>query len=165
MDRLKTFGKYILWLILFYIFTYICTFIGFNATYKSITSSANIPNQIIIDVSQSTKVNGRIFGKIINNKNMDLNGKYIKCDIFDRNNNLAGTKYLKIENLESEEEKKFAIYFTADNIKSYNIDIVEDSTKIQNEKKGADELFKGKFTTEDLKTYAIIALLFRLIFI
>ena len=63
MGRLKTFRKYIIWIILFYLFTMLMTYIGFNSSYKNIESDVETPSQTKIDIAQSTKVNGRIVQK------------------------------------------------------------------------------------------------------
>lgn len=163
MDRLKTFSKYIIWIVLFYVFSCICTYVGFNATYKNIENIENIPEQVNIELAQATSVNGRIYGKISKINQNGVNGKFIKVQIYDRNNNLAGTKYLKIENLENEGEKKFAVYFTANNIKRYTVEIISDSEKTQEEIIAANELFKDIFTNKQLSTYVVVALVLGLI--
>ena len=78
MGRLKTFGKYILWIILFYLFTMLMTYIGFNSAYQNMEQEVDFPKQVKVDVAQSTKVNGRIFGEVTSTEENDLNGKYIK---------------------------------------------------------------------------------------
>lgn len=159
MARLKTFAKYVLMIVGVYVLTMFLTYIGFNSSYHNIEKAVSMPEQVNVELSQATKVNGRIFGKIKNEEENDINGKYIKAQIFDRNNNLAGTKYIKIENANFSEEKKFAIYFTAENIKSYTIDIIEASEKTDEEAKKASELFKDVFTNEELKKGIIITTL------
>lgn len=158
MGRLKTFAKYVLWVIGLYIFTMVCTYVGFNSTYKNIINKENLPNQITIDVAQSTKVNGRIYGKVTSNDENNLNGKYIKVQIYTKNGNLAGTKYLKIENTNLNEPKKFMVNFTAENIKYYTIEIVDNTKEVEDDIKLVDEIFGDIFTNEELKTYAIVTL-------
>lgn len=165
MDRLKTFGKYIIWIILLYIFTTFCTYVGFNATYKNINYKDSLPEQVKINMAQATKVNGRIYGEITSTEQNDLNGKYIKVSIYTKTGNLAGEKYLKIENTNINEPKKFAVNFTAENIKYYTVEILEDSVKTQEEAKKAYDLFGDKFTNEELKTYTIITLILTLMIV
>ena len=165
MERLKTFRKYIIWIILFYLFTMLMTYIGLNSTYKEMEKNTETPSQVKIDIAQSTKVNGRIFGEITSTEENDLNGKYIKIQIYDRRNELIGAKYLKIEDVKINEPKKFVSYFTAENVESYSVDIVDDSTELQNEIKSMAELFKGVFTEKELTkslvwAYVLWALLY-----
>lgn len=165
MNRIKTFTKYVLWIIAFYIFTMVCTYVGFNSTYKDIDYKGTLPNQVTINLAQSTKVNGRIYGEVTSTAENDLNGKYIKVRIYTEKGNLAGTKYLKIENTKLNEPKKFAVNFTAENINSYTLEILEDTEETQEELKKAIDLFGDKFTDEELKTYAIVTLVLTLMFI
>lgn len=163
MGRLKTFRKYILWLIGFAIFSWLCTYIGFNSTYKSMESYEIVPNEIDVVVAQSTKVNGRIYGEITNNLQSDFNGKYIKVEILNKNEKVVATKYLKIENAKINEPKKFAVNFTAENIKYYRMKIIDENAKNREEIEKAENLFKDVFTNEELKQYIIVGLLLRLI--
>lgn len=159
MGRLKTFRKYILWIIGFYIFTMFCTYVGLNATYEDITAKQDIPTQMEIKLAQATKVNGRIYGEVTSTQENDLNGKYIKVEIYNKSDILTATKYLKIENTNYNEPKKFAVNFTAESIESYTIDIVDDSQKVEEEAARSEELFGDIFTKESLRTIVIIGLI------
>ena len=164
MGRLKTFRKYVIWIILFYIFTMLLTYIGFNSTYKDIETKADLPNQTKVDVAQSTKVNGRIFGEVTSSEENDLNGKYIKVQIYNRRDALVGVKYLKIEDTKINEPKKFIVYFQAENIESYEIDIVDDDADLQKEIQLSLEKFKDIFTDKDLAKSTVWALVLWAIF-
>lgn len=159
MDRLKTFAKYVLWIVAFYIFTRVCTFVGFNAIYRDITLEQNLPEQVRIELAQSTKVNGRIRGEITSNSENNLKGKYIKVQIYTEKGNYAGTKYLKIEEIQPNETKKFAVNFKAENIKKYTVELSEDNEKTREEAQKDKELFKEIFTDEETKPLVIIALI------
>ncbi len=163
MKRIKTFAIYILMVVGFYIFTMFITYVGLNATYKEINLRSVLPNQTAINLAQATTVNGRIYGEVTSTEENNLNGKYIKVEIYTKTGNYAGTKYLKIEGTQVNEPKKFAVYFTADNIRSYTIEIVDATEEIENQVKIATEAFKDIFTNEELKTYAIVTLVLILI--
>ncbi len=158
MDRMKTLGKYAIWVIAFFIFSSIISYIGLNATYKNIKSIGEIPGGVKINLSQATSVNGRIFGEVTSTEENNLNGKYLKVDIFSKNNNFAGTKYLKLDNLNMNEPRKFAVYFSADNIEYFTIDVLNYSEQLEDEEIKIRNLYKKVFMDEDLKTTAIIAL-------
>lgn len=165
MDTIKTLGKYIILIILFYLFTMLMTYIGFNSTYKNMENKVETTSTVKIDLAQSTKVNGRIFGEVTSTEENDLNGKYIKIQIYDRRNELVGAKYLKIEDAKINEPKKFVSYFTAENVESYSVEIVDDSAELQNEIKSVSEIFKGIFTDKELTkslvwAYVLWALLY-----
>ena len=159
MDRLKTFRKYVLWVVGFYILSTVLIYIGLNSRYQNMKYSGELPGNVVIKLAQSTKVNGKILGEIKSTEDDILNGKYIKVDIYTSKFSHAGTKYIKIENTEVNVPKKFAVYFTAENIEYYTVEIVSDSEETEQNKKRAIDLFGNEFTDEELKKYAIITLL------
>ena len=59
MSRMKTFFKYAMWVILFFIFSEIMININLETVYRNIGRKDNLP-QITIYQAQATKVNGRI---------------------------------------------------------------------------------------------------------
>ena len=131
MDRLKTFRKYIIWVIAFYLFTMLLTYIGLNSKYQNINNTGNVPDGVKINLAQATAVNGRILGEVISTEANNLNGKYLKVNIFSKANELIGTKYLKLEDLSLNDPKKFAVYFSAENVKKYTIDVQDYSEELK----------------------------------
>lgn len=127
MGTLKTFLKYILWIIAFYLFTSFLIFVGFNASYKNIESKQDLPKQITIDKAEATKNQGRVYGYVQNNEQNNLNGKYIKISIFNSADENITTQYLKIENLGANEKKMFRATYTAEKSKYYEIEITENN--------------------------------------
>ena len=121
MDRLKTFAKYALWIVGLYFFTAILIFIGFNLNYKKIDLKYDLPEQITIAKAEATSKQGRIYGYVQNNEQNNLNGKFIKAEIYDENNNIDDVQYLKIEDLKLNEKKMFKIFFATHNAKKYAI--------------------------------------------
>lgn len=165
MERLKTFRTYIVLIIVFYLFTMIITFIGLNATYKNINLRKDLPEGLSINMAQATSVNGRIYGEVLSSEQNNLEGKYIKVNIFTKKGNHIGTKYIKIENTNINEPKKFAVFFTADNIKSYTVELLEDTEEVRNQCDLSKELFGDIFTDEELKAITIITLILGLVYI
>ena len=125
MDRLKTFGKYALIVIAVYLLSNILIFIGLNLNYKNITLNNQLPEQITIAKAEATSKKVRIYGYITNSQNDNVNGKYIKVEIFDENSNTVDIQYLKISDLEDDEKKMFKINFNADKVTSYAINLVD----------------------------------------
>lgn len=164
MGRLKTFRKYIIWIVAFYLFSMLITYVGLNSTYKDISTSNELSDQVKVDIAQATKVNGRIYGEVTNSEENNLNGKYLKVKIYDKKGELRGEKFLKIENTEINVPKKFMVYFTSENIESYSVDIVDDSEETQTEIKSVAELFKDVFTDKELGKSVIIAFVLWAIF-
>ena len=164
MGRLKTFRKYIIWIVAFYLFSMLITYVGLNSTYKDISTSNELSDQVKVDIAQATKVNGRIYGEVTNSEENNLNGKYLKVKIYDKKGELRGEKFLKIENTEINVPKKFMVYFTSENIESYSVVIVDDSEETQAEIKSVAELFKDVFTDKELGKSVIIAFVLWAIF-
>ncbi len=164
MDRVKTFRKYIIWVIAFYFFSMLITYIGLNARYNNIENVGELPGNVKVAFAQATSVNGRILGEITSNESNNLNGKYLKVDIFSKRDELIGTKYLKLDNLNQDKSNKFAVYFSAQNVKKYTLDILDSSEDVIKNQSIADELYKKIFLNEDLKTWLIVTLIVYAIF-
>ena len=125
MSRLKTFGKYVLILIGMYIFTSILIFINFNVNYKKITTNNELPPQITIAKAEARTTEGRIYGYVKNDRDNNVNGKYIKVEIFNSVNDRIYLQYLKVNDVKYDEQKMFKVFFNVDNAKYYNISLVE----------------------------------------
>ena len=124
MDTMKRFAKYVLWIILFWIFSDILINVGINSMYKDMERKGNIPEGIQVVEVQSTQVNGRIK---LTAEGENLSGKFIKVDLYSNIDNYLGTQYLEIGNLEENEIKNIETYFKISETKSYEISIVDEA--------------------------------------
>lgn len=158
MGRLKTFAKYALWVILFYVFSNILIFIGLNSIYKSMSSSENVPSQVQINQAETTAVNGRIRGEITNDGEDDLNGKFMKVDLFSAQNTLLGTEFMEISNIEKGAKENFELYFKGQNVDHYGISFVDKIEKMNKD-------FNVKFLKRPLTGNEVLALLIILMII
>lgn len=154
MSTLKTFAKYAIWLILFWVLSDILIYYGINSTYKAISNKGENPKQVTINSAEATKVNGRIIGKISNDDENDLSGKFLKIDLYAENGNLLATEYEEIGNLRTNEVKDFETYFKMQDVKSYEITVVDQK----------EESSEGAFMTEDMTQIGVLALLTYMIF-
>lgn len=125
MDKLKKYAKYILFIIGGYLFTNFLIFVGFNANYHSIELVQELPQPIVIEKAEANKNQGRVYGKVLNSSDTNLNGKYIKVTVYNLNGENIATEYLKIENLKENEQKLFKATFNAKEAKSFSISIVD----------------------------------------
>lgn len=123
MARIKQFAKYLIWIILFWIFSDILIYFGINSTYKNMSRRGNLPQGIEIVQMQSTKVNGRIK---LNINDENLSGKYLKIDLYSDYGNLMGTQYLEIGTVKNDSPKTIETYFKISDIKSYEIFVVDE---------------------------------------
>ena len=155
MSRLKTFAKYAIWIILFWILSDILIYYGVNSTYKDIKNKNEIPSQVTIKNAEATKVNGRIKGTVANSEESDLSGKYLKIDLYANSGNLLATEYEEIGNLRTNEVKSFETYFKMQDVKEYTVSIVDEK---------AEEATTGVFMTEDMKNTGVLLLLTYMLF-
>lgn len=126
MNRLKTFAKYAIWLILFWILSDILIYFGINSTYKDIARNGELSSQIVIEKAEATSVNARIIGTVTNNADNDISEKFLKVNVYAESGNLMGTHYLDIGNMGTVETKNFETYFKIRDIKSYDISIIDE---------------------------------------
>ncbi len=155
MSRMKTFAKYAIWLILFWILSDILIYYGVNSTYKELKKKNEIPSQIVVKNAEATKVNGRIKGTVVNSAENDLSGKFLKIDLYADSGNVVATEYVEIGNLRENEVKSFETYFKMQDIKAYDISIVDEKN---------EETTTDVFMTEDMKKAGVLALLTYMIF-
>lgn len=125
MDTLKKYAKYVIWIVLFWWLSNILIFVGLNANYDKITATGDVPGQVQVEHADATLVNGYIKGKIKNDGDEDLNGKYMKIDLFSPRGVLLGTKYTEIKDLAKGESTDFETFFKAQDVGSYNISFVD----------------------------------------
>ena len=126
MSRMKTFAKYAIWLILFWILSDILIYLGINSTYKDIDRKGEIPTGIEVVEMQATTVNGRTK---INVNDTNLSGKFLKIDLYSSTGVNLGTQYLEIGKVRENEIKEIETYFKISEVKSYEITVVEEMGK------------------------------------
>ena len=78
----------------------------------------------------------------------------MKIDLYAENGNLLATEYEEIGNLRSNEVKSFETYFKMQDVKSYEITVVDQK----------EESSEGVFMTEDMTQIGVLALLTYMIF-
>lgn len=132
MKRMRTFLKYAIWIILFFIFSEFIINVGLNSSYKNIKRKDNT-SQVTMEVAQATLVNGRMKGTITNSSEDYLTGKYVRIDFYSKRDILVGTKYIPITTTEATTSQEFSAYFELNEVTSYNVSIVEhkDSEEIK----------------------------------
>lgn len=154
MSTVKKFAKYVIWIILFWILSDILIYYGLNSTYKDIENKGDNISNVTVSEAEATKVNGRIIGKITNTEESNLNGKYLKINLYAESGNLLATEYVEVGNLRANEVKSFESYFKMQDVKSYDINIVDKK----------EENSDGVFMTEDMTKIGVLVLLTYMIF-
>ena len=122
MNTVKTFIKYIIWIILFWILSDFLINVGLKSTYKEMQKVEQIPSGIQVKEIKSTAVNGKI-NLIVNSTN--LSGKFIKVDLYSSKDNLLGTQYLEIGEIK-DQTKEIDTYFKIADVKKYKISVTDE---------------------------------------
>ena len=125
MARMKTFFIYFLLVVLFFIYSQVMIYLAINTTYKykNIEIKTDIPIKAEV---RATSVNGIANIKIQNNKELNLENKYVKLECYSKNNVEMGTKYIEIGKIDNAEEKNFEIRFNYNKVERVVIDIVNE---------------------------------------
>ena len=123
MDTVKTFVKYIIWIILFWILSDFLINVGLKTTYKEMQKIGQIPSGIQVKEIKSTAVNGKI-NLIVNSTS--LSGKFIKVDLYSSKDNLLGTQYLDIGEIKENKTKEIDTYFKILDVKKYEISVTDE---------------------------------------
>lgn len=145
MNRIKTFAKYALILIGFYILSNILIFFGINTSYDNLSIKGTIPEQINITTASATLVNGKVKGSLSDTYN--ISDKYIKFNFYTDTDSLACIKCLKVSELKNNE---FSFYFKFNYIHSYSVELV-DAAEYQD----IDD-FEQYFSFEEYRKYKIV---------
>lgn len=133
MDRMKTFLKYALWIIGFFIFSNILINLVLDSNYRDIKRLDQV-QQVEIQQAQATKVNGRING-IIKRNDEPLEGKYVRIEFFSKRNVYLGQKYIDVSNLQLNQSQEINLYFKLREVDSYKVSFtnerVQENTEIE----------------------------------
>lgn len=125
MDRMKTLFKYVLAVILLYVFSNILIWGFLKVSYKDIKEyTIDVPiAKITIDEAKASGRSGYIKGEINNITDQPIQNKYIKIDLYSQRDVLLGTRYIKIENMLEYEIYKFEVNFDVDNVHKFEMTV------------------------------------------
>lgn len=124
MKRMKTFFKYVIWILLFMVVSNFLIEVGINSSYKDMIRRDQTA-QVEISQAQSTLVNGRITGTIKTDGQEKLTGKYVKITLYSTRDNELGKRYIEINTTDANPTQDFHLYFEKNEAKSYEISIVD----------------------------------------
>ena len=125
MDRMKTFFKYAIWIILFYIFSNILIYLNLETTYQNIGRKDNLP-QVTVYQAQATKINGRIKGSIYNSLEHKITNKYLRIDLYSERDVFLGSKYIDVSTMRDDETRNFEEYFKVQDVDYYEMKFVDE---------------------------------------
>ena len=125
MDRMKTFLKYALAILIFFFFSNFLIYMSLETTYQNIGRKDNL-QQVTIYQAQATKVNGRIKGTIYNDANNKITDRYLKIDLYSERGNLLGTKYIDLLGIRENETRNLEVYFKVQDVDYYEMSFTEE---------------------------------------
>lgn len=127
MDRMKTFFKYIILLVLFYVFSNAMINAFLKVSYKDVKDYEINVEGAFVDVTEAkvSKRNGYINGIIKNNTNNIIENKYLKFSMLSKNGKVLGEKYVKIDKIEPEQLRKYEVKFDYKNVKTFRIELTD----------------------------------------
>ena len=125
MDRMKTLAKYVIWLVLFYIFSNLMIYLNIESTYQNIGRKDNLP-QVTVYQAQATKINGRIKGSIYNSEAHKITNKYLRIDLYSERDVFLGSKYIDVSTMRDNETRNFEQYFKVQDVDYYEMKFVDE---------------------------------------
>lgn len=129
MARMKTFITYFLCLVGFIFLSYLLEngLIG-NMYVKLAGDATSFSNgDIVVDDidAKASNVNGYMSFKLTDNS-QDGKDKYLKIDLFNKKGNLVATKYLKVNNLDENNQKDYQVKIRGQQIRGYKISVLDE---------------------------------------
>ncbi len=138
MARMKTFFIYFLLVVAFFLFSQVMIYIGIHTTYQSkkVEIKTTLPMQVEV---KATSVNGFVKGKITNSEETAIENQYIKIECYSKHNVLMGTKYIKIDKIDSKEEKEFEVPFRFNKVDRAVIQLVAEKEQTEEEQRDEEK--------------------------
>ena len=123
MGRMKTFLKYLIIFIAFYLISNLVIEYCLKANYETLASNniETVNYDVNIQEAKSTNANGQISGEVSKKENASEENKYLKIDFYNQRDQLMGTKYIDISSLKDGEKKKFNVDFKLQGVARYVI--------------------------------------------
>ena len=125
MSRLKTFLKYVIWIVVFAVLSELLINASLKSSYADITRK-DTTAQVEITQAQATLVNGKIKGNIKDDRKDSLTGKYVEIKLYSSRDNEVGKRYIQIQTTDVNQTQDFNFYFEKNDVKSYEISIVNE---------------------------------------
>lgn len=127
MSTMKKFMKYFILFILFFVFSNIMIKAFLKVSFIDMYGyNVRVENAFIeISEAKASNRNGYINGKIKNTSSEKIENKYLKVSLISKNDLVIGEKYIYIDKLEVGQVRNFEVKFEYDNVKTFNIEIVD----------------------------------------
>ncbi|MBR2744386.1 MAG: FxLYD domain-containing protein [Clostridia bacterium] len=148
MDRMKTFIKYLLIFLGFFVISFLLMSAYIKTSYHKIESYEIKEDKFTVTIlsAKSSKDNGYIEGNILNKTEEKISNKYMKVELFSGNDVNLGEEYVKIDEMNPGDLKNFRVSFSCDNVKHFKVYFMTQ------EEKEAEDASKDKSLLPRLKT-------------
>ncbi len=119
--------RYLIYFVIIFAFVSIGSVMAIKTMYKDIKSyEINTGNlNVTVSEAKATNVNGYVEGKVINQGNEPISGKYLAFLLYNEDNKLVSTEYIDIGTIEVEQVKDFKMKFKYDNIERFVISVTD----------------------------------------
>ena len=128
MDRMKTFFIYFLSFVGLFLVSNMLENGLIYDMYEKINGEINnnYGIEVVNNDSRATNVNGFMNLSVINGVNSSLENRYLKLDLYNKQDLLALTEYIDLNGLNQNEKKDFNLKFNANNIERYEASVVNE---------------------------------------
>ena len=128
MDRMKTFFIYFLLFVGLFLVSNMLENGLIYDMYEKINGEINnnYGIEVINNDSRATNVNGFMNLSVINGVNSSLENRYLKLDLYNKQDLLALSEYIDLNGLNQNEKKDFNLKFNANNIERYEASVVNE---------------------------------------
>lgn len=132
MDRMKTFLKYLILFVAFYILTDVLIGIALTNNYKEISCTKNDTGSYVtqVDIAKATNVSGYVQGKIKLDESAQNPEKYLQVDFYSKYGHCLGRKFVDLSSVQAGQEKDFKVNFELSNIATYEITTTNEVTNL-----------------------------------
>ncbi len=125
MDRMKTFFKYLLLVVGFFIVSQVLIRLCLYTSYEYINFEDISDQYIITGEAKAKNIDGFVKCTVMNPKSEVLKNKYIKIDYYTKRETLLGTDYIETGEIGTNDKKEFEISFEYDHVDNVKINIVD----------------------------------------
>ena len=127
MDKMKKFLKYILALVLLFIFSNFMINALLKNSYTKIKDYQIDVSEVYVDVTEAkaSTWSGTIKGIVKNNTDQVVENKYLRVSMLSKKGRILGEKYIKIDKLEAGQLRNFEVNFECNNVKSFKIEFTD----------------------------------------
>ena len=127
MDKMKKFLKYILALVLLFLFSNFMINALLKNSYTKIKDYQIDVSEVYVDVTEAkaSTWSGSIKGIVKNNTDQVVENKYLRVSMLSKKGRILGEKYIKIDKLEAGQLRNFEVNFEYNNVKSFKIEYTD----------------------------------------